>query len=405
MPLNIAKSDRRLLIWAAAIIFPIIIALALAPRDEEESSIPTSYSAQSRGAKAAFLLLQDLGYQAERWDHPPGELPSKAEGTVLVMASPFRAPSAEDRGELTSYLSRGGKVLITGRTAAQYLTQMDVEEERFPSLKPKQYKPEQLTRITRGGEIEMSPVAYWKNPSTSCMVHYADDNRPIVVSYKFGKGEVIWWGSAVPLTNVAIRNSGNVALLLNSLGEAGQVHVYWDEYFHATPSSLGAYLEGTPIKYGFLQALAIFLALIMTYSRRNGPIRPAHEVVRLSPLEFVQTLGGLYRRAKATTAALEVPYVRFRGIATRRLGLPSDVAADVLASAIEKRLGYKDSGLANLLHRIEEALNRYDLKEADALELVQELNHHMKQLRFVSQEQQETTAHAERVPGAYARTN
>lgn len=386
MPLNIARSDRRLLMWAAAIILPIIIALALAPRDEEESSIPSSYSAQTLGTKAAFLLLQELGYQAERWEKPPQDLPEEAEGSVLIMAYPFRAASAEEKSGLTRYLQNGGRVLITGRTAPYYVSQAEVQDEPFPAITPKKLQPEQITRITRGGEIEMSPVAYWKNPSTSCIAHYADGERPVVVTCKFGRGEMIWWASAIPMTNLAIRKSGNLDLLLNSLGEAGHAHVYWDEYFHGTASSMRDFLAGTPIWWGVLQGLAIFAALIVTYSRRNGPIRPAYQRVRLSPLEFVQTLGGLYRRAKATSAAVEVPYARFRTIATRRLGLPSEISNDELAAAIARRLGYKDSGLAGLLRRFESALNSYDLKEDDALELVQELNHHMTRLHFFSQE-------------------
>jgi len=65
--MKIDKSDRRLLLWAGAVLLPLIIALAFLSQEEEESFTPSSYSAQSRGAKAAFLLLQDLGYKAERW--------------------------------------------------------------------------------------------------------------------------------------------------------------------------------------------------------------------------------------------------------------------------------------------------------------------------------------------------
>ncbi|MBZ5532119.1 MAG: DUF4350 domain-containing protein [Acidobacteriia bacterium] len=386
MPLNIAKSDRRLLMWAGLIIFPIIVALALAPRNEEESGVPSSYSAQSRGAKAAFLLLQESGYNAERWDDPPGDLRPDAAGTVLVMAFPFREPTPEDKNALVGYLSRGGKILITGTTVGRFLPQAEVENEPLPSLKSKEYQPQLLTSLTRGGAVEMSPAAYWKNSSTNYLVHYADGDRPIVVSYQYGKGQVTWWGATGPLTNAGIRNSGNMALFLNSVGEAGHVHVFWDEYFHGSRGSLGSYVAATPIKYGLLQGLFVFLALLLTYSRRNGPIHPAQETSRLSPLEFVETLGGLYRRARATSAALEVPYARFRSIATRRLGLPSDVPVDALASAIQTRLGYKDAGLADLLHRVEGTVGRYDLKEDDVLELVQELSRHMIALKFVAED-------------------
>jgi hypothetical protein len=388
--LNINKSDRKLLLWAAGIILPIIIALALVPQKEDESEIPSSYSAQSHGAKAAFLLLQELGYQAERWESAPGDLPEKAEGTVLVMAMPLRGPTAEDRRALSNYLAHGGQILITGSSSGLYLPQMQLKDEPFPPVQPKEYTPQALTSLTSGGKVSMSPHAYWKDPSTSVLVHYADNDRPIVVSYKHGKGQVIWWAETGPLTNVRINKSGNLGLFLNSVGPQGKVHVYWDEYFHGTGKSLGAYLWSTPLSFAVWQALAVFLALMITFSRRNGPVRAAHEVSRLSPLEFVHTLGGLYRKAGATNAALEIPFARFRYLVSRKLGLPVDAPVDEIVRTIQGRRSYKDDALGNLgdlLHRIENALNGYELRERDALGLVQQLNEHMMKLNLISQEQ------------------
>ncbi|HET9363508.1 MAG TPA: hypothetical protein VFP71_00830, partial [Candidatus Angelobacter sp.] len=64
--MKIEKSDHRLLMWSALVLLPLIIALAFLSQEEEENVVPSTYSAQSRGAKAAYLLLQDLGYNAER---------------------------------------------------------------------------------------------------------------------------------------------------------------------------------------------------------------------------------------------------------------------------------------------------------------------------------------------------
>ena len=68
---------------------------------------------------------------------------------------------------------------------------------------------------------------------------------------------------------------------LNSLGNAGEVQVYWDEYFHGEQSSLIGYAGDPPLKFGLLQTLLVFLALIFTFSRRNGPIHPLPQPSRL----------------------------------------------------------------------------------------------------------------------------
>jgi hypothetical protein len=405
MPMNIDKSDRKLLIWGGMFIVLVIVALAVLSPDEDESSIPSTYSAQGPGAKAAFLLLQDAGYKVERWEQSPAELPDNPAHTVLVLASPFRPPLAEEKIALQNYVNRGGKILATGASSSFYLPHAETEMERLPAPGWKEYQPQMLTPLTRGGIIQMSPTAYWKGPSTTFLAHYADDGRPIVVSYKVGLGEVIWWGANTPLTNAAISRSGNLALLLNSLGEPGEVHVFWDEYFHGATSSLGAYIGDPPLKYGLLQALLIFLALIFTFSRRNGPVHPLPEASRLSPLEFVHTLGKLYRRANAVHSALAIPYARFRTLATRQLGINSEVPAADLARAIKTRLRYKDDSLAELLQQIESALHAPELAEPFALNLVQQLSFHTRNLKLISTQRQETNLHAERVPGAHARAN
>src|ERR1051326_4928550 len=354
--MKIEKSDRRLLTWAALLLLPLIIALAFLSQEEEESYVPSTYSAQTRGAKAAYLLLEDLGYRVERWEQSPTELPVQPVHTVLVLAGSYRPPSPQEKNALQTYLSQGGKILATGSNVWMYLPRAETEYEPLPAPTWKEYQPQLLTPITRGGAIQMSPGAYWKDSSTAILVHYADENRPIVVSYKVGKGEVIWWAASTPLTNAAVNKSGNLALLLNSLGSATSVQVFWDEYFHGYRSSFSGYFYEKPVIYGVLQCLLVFIALLFTFPRRNGPIHPLPEPSRLSPLEFVHTLGRLYHRAHAAHSALAVPYARFRMLATRQLGINPDAPAAELARALRSRLRYKDDKLDQLLEQIENAL-------------------------------------------------
>ena len=383
MPLNLAKSDRRLLLWAGAILIPLVAAMAMLSSSDEESMVPSTYSAQSHGAKAAYLLLEEQGYKVERWMHSPQRLPMDAANTVYILAVPTSAPSRDEKNLLQAYLARGGKILAVGFTASFFLPQAELDPELVPDPSWKPFQPQLLTGLTRGGTIEMSPTAYWKNSSTKTLVHYADGKRPIVVSYRVGKGEVIWWGGSTPLTNAALTRVGNLALLLNSLGGT-DVRVMWDEHYHGYHDTLGAYMAEPPLKYGLLQCLLVALALLLTYSRRNTPIYPPGDPPRLSPLEFVHTLGGLYRRARATHAALEVPYNRFRTLAMRQLGLRPDVSSGDLARALGQRTGYKEQGLEELLQTIETTLSYGDPKEEQVLKLLQELNRHTQNLKLIA---------------------
>lgn len=119
MPLKPAADDRKILLIAGAVLLVMLGAMALfAPVEDQEVLFPSTYSAQSGGAKAAYLLLKESGYNVERWTQPPQELP-EGPGAVLILAEPF--PGVGDKPEreaLEKFLANGGRVVATGIWAA-----------------------------------------------------------------------------------------------------------------------------------------------------------------------------------------------------------------------------------------------------------------------------------------------
>jgi hypothetical protein len=381
------------MIWTGALLLPLVVALALFSSDEDkESKTPSSYSARNYGAKAAYLLLNEEGYSVERWERPPDELPSDASNTVLLLAGPVRPPSKEEKNALHAYLNHGGRIVGTGYSSAVYLPLSNVIAQPLPDAVWKEYQPAMPSALTSAGTVAMSPEARWGDITDKELVHYADDGKGIVVSYKVGSGEVIWWAADTPLTNAGIQRAGNLALLLNSLGGSKDIHIFWDEYFHSyshTAKTFGSYFAQPPVLSWMAQLGLAFLALLLTYTLRNGPIRAAGEPSRLSPLEFVNTLGALYQRASATRTALEAHYLRFRSLLARRLGLRISSSPADLVRGAHHHLGYSDPGLEETMNQIEASLHDLDLKEQQALALSQKLSFHAHQLKLISSEEQE----------------
>jgi hypothetical protein len=386
MQIKLDKSDRRLLMWTGLILLPLVVLLALFSDDEEDTGIPSTYSAMSSGAKAAYLYLKEEGYNIERWEDPPEELPNEAHNTVLVLASPGGVPSSMDKNALQMYLSRGGRILATGFSSSWFLPKTDIVMEPLPGAVWKEYSPQIVSPLARAGTIKMSPRAYWSQAAPGQLVHYAHEGKGIVVSYHVGEGEVIWWAANQPLSNAGINQAGNLALLLNSLGGSKDTKILWDEYFHTQHLPSSGAMWAPPLKYGFWQLLLVFIALFLTFGRRNAPIRSLSEPSRLSPLEFVHTLGNLYRRANATRTALEVPYNRFRALLIKRLGLRNDVSSAELLESARKKLGYRDPDFEDTVKQILNGMQDPDIKEAKVLELVQRLNRHTRNLKLISQE-------------------
>jgi hypothetical protein len=97
------------------------------------------------------------------------------------------------------------------------------------------------------------------------------------------------------------------------------------------------------------------------------------KVSRLSPLEFVDTLGDLYAARKAGTAAVHIAYQRLRFLLTRQLGLAPDVPAPALAHSAWEALGWKEQPFRGTLERAERAVRMTELKDDESLSLAQEI--------------------------------
>jgi hypothetical protein len=377
LPISLSKGDRKLLQIAGGV-FVVMIATALfvAKQPGSESESPTTYSTGSGGAKAAYLLLKTSGYSIERWEQSPSELPDP-NGKTLILAEPNGAPTSEEREGLHRFVEKGGRIIATGQFAGLYLPESGSVPDPLAGTTWKRLTAQSPSSITRAApEISMVPQAHWKSTYFALPL-YGDGKDAMVVKYKYGKGEVMWWAAATPLTNAGLKEPGNLEFFLACLDQTNdQDHaptIFWDEYFHGYRRSLGASIERSPVKWMFVQ-LALFVGvLLLTYSRRSGPISIPPKVVRLSPLEFVRTLGSLYEKAGAASVAVDIYYHRFRYWLTRRLGLAANVEVGELERAIRERWNVRDPNLRATLQACESAPYDTNMKPPEALKLVRTL--------------------------------
>lgn len=395
MPAFLDARDLRFLI-GSGIVMVVLLAITYAiapPRKQQSLGYPSSYSAEWAGAKAAYLLLESNGYNVERWEKSPEDLPAGTGGAVLVFAEPSLTGSASERAAIRRFVSSGGRILAMGAGAGSLAPDMDASEAEQWDPKPLTYSAVLPSPLTRDApEISLISPDSFTSSTHPWLALYRKDDEVGAVTYSVGKGEVIWWASASPLSNGSIRDKGNLAFFLDCIGPPSDARIYWDEYFHGSRASLISYFETGPLPWAGAQIALAFVAMVFTFSRRSGPMRLPATESRLSPLEFVDTLGDLYGSAHASPAAVGVAYRRFRFALSRKIATPAKMKLPEICRIASARFRWPEDALLDTLARSERAMRNINLDEKEALYLVRQLHEYSARLEPKGRTDQEIPA-------------
>jgi len=396
MPGVLAGSDRKLLIVTGLVLFGLVVLVSLvSPQATQRAeSSPSSYASDSGGALAAYSLLQEMHRSVSRWEESPTELTEDHEDSVLIIADPMQTPSEGERGALLQFVKKGGRILFTGPGAGAFFADANSGESES-SFEPVTFEANVPSGFTRNApKISMRQEAEWLELNDSQIALYGDHDSPAVLSWRIGKGTILWWAGATPLTNAGILAENNLELFLDAVSDPAapadeQPDIYWDEYFHGERSSLSAYIGKTPLPWGILQIAIIGIAVFLTFGRRSGPISIPAVVSRLSPLEFVDTLAGLYQRAHAEPAVVGIVYQRLRTALSRQLRLSSAGSDTELGHAVSQRLGANGADFVRTMQRAAAASRALRVPAPEAFEIVSSLEAYEEQFGLKRRKSQE----------------
>jgi hypothetical protein len=282
-------------------------------------------------------------------------------------------------------LQKGGRVLATGYEGGTLLPGNAVTPPRGFSFADCEAQPEGMERLAVTGSVWIGARAGWKLSLPQYRTAYACAGQPVVVEYAYDKGRVIWWAGSTPLENASITRGQNLDLLLNSVGPAEGHHIYWDESLHGQVHTPWDFAKG-PIwpllLFGFIGMAGL---VILSFSRRRGPLRALPGMPRTTPIEFIEALGALYRSAGANTTAVQIAWERFRTQVSRQSGqVNQQMNAREMSAAIQRRYGSATAAMEPDLVEAEDACRDDSLKPSKALEIVQALSRHEETLRKIS---------------------
>ena len=368
--------DRRLLLWlGGAMVLLIALVSAIAPSTATNDPRPSSYNTAPGGAKAAFLTLEDLGWSVARWDRPLEDLRGvDAARTTLVLAEPRYSALEKDQlaAAVKGFLERGGRVLTTGANGALLLPGGAVQGgRRFGTLC--YTEPEGPSMLARAGKVETEDPVRWAEEGPAVRVDQRCGPDAVVVRVPAGRGEAVWWSSPAPLTNAELKNDGDLKLLVASLGPGRTV--LFDESLQQAVRSKWTAAEGLPLVWMLGQCGVVFGLLVFSFSRRRGPVRLPVTVPRSSPVEFAVSMGDLYEKAGATSAATEAARRRLVRVLAREGGLTQRTVAmgpEAIVEALAARFGQGWSEVGEHLREADVARDAQP-KSRSALALVRAL--------------------------------
>jgi len=380
-----ASRDRRIVlgILGAMVVFLVIVSI-FSPANDDSNPLPTTYNSGSAGTKAAYLVLGELGYGAERWETPPEDLKNvDASKATLILAEPnFPMENAKQvQAKIADFLTRGGRVLTTGKEGAYFLPDAKTSAPAQFYQKLCLTTPEGQGPLAKAGKVSIANNVRWTALEPKFRVSQLCGDDAVVVSYSYGAGEAIWWSSPLPMTNRGLKEDASLKLMLASVGGADR-RVLFDEYFHGQRASLWDTARGLPIRQIALQCVAVAVLLVVSFGRRNGPIRLPVRLPRSSPLEFAESMGRLYKKAGATQAAVDGARRRLLKFLEEQCGVPREVLRSTpvaIVEAVEERLGGRWSALGGHLTQAAET-EHGTVTLASTLELVRALDRDQREL-------------------------
>jgi hypothetical protein len=323
----------------------LLICLAMLLGGPQPVKAGTSHDSSKEGFRAAYLLLEELGYPVTRSRYPSG-------GSARWLL--FPTGSARDVKQLDAWVQEGG-LLVLATDSADFAREMaipldidktggndDTEQATIPDA-PRFVGGK--TRVT-WAEVEA--------PRESSRVWAKADDKPLVSIHLRGRGEV--WLIHRPdfIRNDRIGKADN-GVLLCRLAEAvlreRSGPIAFDEFFHGLRErpSIVELLVKPPTVWVTAQALLLLGLLLWHHGPRFGGLRAAAPPSRRSAEEFLDAMTALLQRKGDQADAFRTARDDLKHDMEKALGLPADTAPERVATEAELRRGIDPKRLLRLL--------------------------------------------------------
>lgn len=335
--------------------------------EREQRYQPTTYSSGEGGTKALYELYQKVGLRAERYERPYTELP--ANGGLLVMVEPWpRNVQTGEQDALLKWIKGGGALLLVisekglGQGLALEGVEPAIKTDQPADLAPEPVESPFLRGVRTlhvGGRMRLINNA----PKTRTTL-VADGQGAYAVSWKLGRGAIVMTTDGLGAGNASIGKADNGVFYVNvaeTQTSSARPAVLFDEYHQGfgveegTDKSVWEVI-GAPLRWTALYLAALFLVLLYSANRRFGAAIRLPAPTHRASTEYLASMAGFFRRARAGDIALESIYRRFTRELAAKVEAPPDAPPARLAELSARRFGWDAAPLRDLLARCEQTL-------------------------------------------------
>src|SRR5262249_6898353 len=292
----------------------------------------TSYDASHQGFRAAYLLLEELGYPVGRTKRPTG-------GTIRWVLSPT---TGEDKADQLDAWVRAGGILIladnTGDFADAIGIELKVHEREFePGTEPA--SGPDIARLG-GGKVEVE----W--PEQQGEIWARLGKGPIVTVYRRGRGELWLVNRPEFLDNRHLRQADNAVLLCRIADEVLRRRpgpLGFDEYCHGMRDrpDVTELLFQPPTLWITLQGLLLVGLLLWHYVPRFGALQAEVVRRRRSKEEFLDAMALLLEWKGNYAEAYRTVHDDLLRDMERDLGLPTGTPIEQILREAGRRRSFE----------------------------------------------------------------
>lgn len=302
---------------------------------------PDSYSTHdstSGGYRAWFEMLQREGVRVERFELRPVFLDRSIHTLIWADPLPFdprqEFPTDNDLHALESWIREGGRLVYLGHDdAAADAGTLKLPHSKKPAGGAQPYVAAQFA----AAGVERFPAVTnlrWASGKRTTLL--ADSRGALVVSYPYGKGEIVAAIDEPSFTNANIAKPDRARLAYALARPEPGATVAFNESVHGflTPEHWWAVVP-RPFAIAIWCSLGVLLFAFAGAALRLGPpVLPQSRDPNSAA--FLDALAALFERGGAVRKSLLDAAASTKRAIAKALGLPDDIASEKLAAEIEE---------------------------------------------------------------------